>query len=282
MRGYTLTQMMTTVTIIVLIMLIVLPIFLRIMNNIKDQSIIASLWALLEAQKSYRDAQTPTTYANSITALVNQNYIQDPNRYGYTFNVASVSADTFRIEAKKADGSGYCVDQDRALGPIGSCGGGGGPSDPPSNPDPSCFLSGTPVLLASGKTLPIEALKVGDEIFAFDEKTKSLKRDKVKEFFTHDAEDYLIVNGTLKVTGNHPVYSEGKWTEIGKLKVGDKLLDSKGGPLPITSIQKIHEKVKVYNLEVNPYHTYIAGGVVVHNKPSPPQQFNPPDPGPDP
>jgi len=133
----------------------------------------------------------------------------------------------------------------------------------------TCFLANTPILLADGSFRPIEKLKVGDWVLAFDEKTKTLKKDKVKEFFEHETEEYLIVNGHLRVTANHPVYSEGKWTEIGKLKVGDALLDHKGNPYPITSIQKVKEHVKVYNLEVNPYHTYIAGGVVVHNKAKP-------------
>jgi len=134
-----------------------------------------------------------------------------------------------------------------------------------------CFLVGTPILMADHTTRPIEKVKVGELILAFDETTKTLKEDKVKEFFEHDADEYLIVNGTLRVTANHPVYSNGKWTEIGKLKIGDTLLNAKGKEEPITSIQKIREKAKVYNLEVNPYHTYIAGGIVVHNKKMPMQ-----------
>jgi intein/homing endonuclease len=123
--------------------------------------------------------------------------------------------------------------------------------------------------MADGQKKPIESVKVGDEVLAFDEKTKTLKKDKVKEFFQHDAVEYLVVNGTLKVTSNHPVYSEGKWVEIGTLKIGDKLLNSDGTPNPIVSMKKIQANVKVFNLEVNPYHTYIANGIVVHNKTKP-------------
>jgi hypothetical protein len=140
------------------------------------------------------------------------------------------------------------------------------PTPTPSTGGGGCFLAGTPILLADGKTKPIENLKVGDLVLAFDEKSKTLKKDKVKETFQHDAEEYLIVNGSLKVTSNHPVYSEGKWVEIGSLKEGENLLNSDGTPNKIVSIQKVREKVKVYNLEVNPHHTYIAGGIVVHNK----------------
>ena len=137
---------------------------------------------------------------------------------------------------------------------------------PPSGGGSGCFLSGTPILLADGSLKPIEAVKVGDLVMAFDEKTKTLKQNKVKETFTHEAENYLIINGSLKVTENHPVYSEGQWVEIGTLEVGDELLNAQGELTIITSIQRVKEKAQVYNLEVNRYHTYIAGGIVVHNK----------------
>jgi len=131
----------------------------------------------------------------------------------------------------------------------------------------ACFLAGTPILLVDGSFKPIEQVKVGDRIMAFDEKTRSLKPGTVSKLFQHDADAYLIINQHLKVTGNHPVYSKGKWVEIGRLKIGDTLMNARGKPEPIASIQQVTEPVKVYNLEVNPYHTYIAGGIVVHNKP---------------
>ncbi len=131
---------------------------------------------------------------------------------------------------------------------------------------PACFLKGTPILMADGSFRPIEKVKVGDNVLAFDEESGELKPDKVTEFFEHTTEKYLIINGRLKVTDNHPVYSNGKWVEAGELKVGDKLVSAKGEAETITSIKEVKRKAKVYNLEVNPYHTYIAGGIVVHNK----------------
>lgn len=131
----------------------------------------------------------------------------------------------------------------------------------------SCFLAGTPILMADGSLKPIEDVKVGDALIAFDEKTKTFKEDKVLKFFVHHTNKYLLINDYLKVTANHPVYHDGKWTEIGKLKIGDHILNAKGASEPIVSIKKIKEKVMVYNLEVNPYHTYVAGGIVAHNKP---------------
>ncbi|MFH1858497.1 MAG: polymorphic toxin-type HINT domain-containing protein [Candidatus Omnitrophota bacterium] len=130
----------------------------------------------------------------------------------------------------------------------------------------TCFLAGTPILMADGSQIPIEKVKVGDKVLAFDEATKTLKEDSVKEFVEHTADEYFVINDRLRLTEEHPVYSEGKWVEAGRLKVGDKLLNSDGKSESITSIQKVKENAKVYNLEVNPYHTYVAGGVVVHNK----------------
>jgi len=137
----------------------------------------------------------------------------------------------------------------------------------------SCFVWGTPILMADGTLKPIQKIKAGDLVMSFDEKTGQFKEDKVTEFFKHKVDKYLIVNGHLKVTENHPVYSNGEWIEIGKLKIGDKLADYKGKPETITSIKEVKKKVTVYNLEVNPYHTYIAGGILVHNKAAPPPRY---------
>ncbi|MDP3143568.1 MAG: polymorphic toxin-type HINT domain-containing protein, partial [Candidatus Omnitrophota bacterium] len=130
---------------------------------------------------------------------------------------------------------------------------------------PPCFLAGTPILMADGKTLPIEQIKVGDKITSYDEAGKKFVKDKVKKVLRHTAEEYLIINGHLKVTPNHSFYSEGKWQHIGLLKVGDNLFTSEGKIEKIREIKKIKAKIEVYNFEVNPYKTYIAGGYVVHN-----------------
>jgi len=135
------------------------------------------------------------------------------------------------------------------------------------DPGIPCFLAGTPILMADGSTKPIEEIKVGDKVLAYNEKTGKTQNDKVTELFIHDdVEEYLIINGNLKVTPEHRFYNEGKWVNIGSLKVGDKLLDYKGQAQEITSIEKVKEKATVYNFEVEPSHTYFAGGFLVHNR----------------
>lgn len=131
----------------------------------------------------------------------------------------------------------------------------------------SSFLAGTPILMADGSTKPIEDVQIGDAVRAFDAKTGEFVTNEVTQYYEREAENYLIINGKLKVTKTHPVYSRGEWVEIGKLKVGDPLTDSHGQPVTIDSVQEVNETVRVYNFEVSPQNTYIAGGVVVHNKP---------------
>lgn len=137
-----------------------------------------------------------------------------------------------------------------------SAGQGGGP----------CFLAGTPILLADGKTKLIEDISVGDVVLAYDEETKTFKPDAVKHFVVgYSKVGYLIVNDEMKVTPAHRLLVNGKWVEAGNLAVGDQLLDTSGKARPVTSIKRVEDPTVVFNFDVNPYNTYVAHGVVVHN-----------------
>jgi type II secretory pathway pseudopilin PulG len=137
----------------------------------------------------------------------------------------------------------------------GGGGGGGG-----------CFLAGTPILLADGSTKPIEEIKPKDKILGFNEKTNKTQEDEVAKLLVRKAKKYLIINGRVKVTSEHPFYHEGKWVKIGSLKIGDKLLNNKNQVEVIKSIEKVNQEVTVYNLIAKPSHTYFAYGILVHNK----------------
>lgn len=140
------------------------------------------------------------------------------------------------------------------------------PPKPKTGGGAGCFLAGTPILMGDGSFKAIEEVKVGDLVMAFDEKKSQMKPDKVKELLFHPKEEgYLIINGHLKVTPVHRVLSKGRWVEIGSLKVGDTLTNTQGEDAPIESIKVVNGPVDVYNFEVNPYHTYVAGGFIVHN-----------------
>jgi hypothetical protein len=150
-----------------------------------------------------------------------------------------------------------CSDGTRGTRPC-SCGGG-------------CFLAGTRITMADGTEKPIEAIQAGDMVLAYDEKDGTLKPDRVK--VVHEpvtAEGYLVVNEKLHLTNVHPVLTPGGWKEIGELAVGDKLIGADKKEIAIASIRNVAGPVKVYNFATNPYETYVANGVIVHNKPPTP------------
>lgn len=171
----------------------------------------------------------------------------------------------------------------------------------------SCFLKGTLISLSDGTRKPIEELKIGDEVLAFDEVTDAIKPSKIVETFVHDNAEFpvVIINGTLRATSNHPMYVRkkgngsgfrsilsfisgflpkgptyltlepglfnrsdhlGDWVEAGRVKIGDSLLSQKGEKVLVRTLEAFTENTKVFNLEVVPFHTYIAEGLVVHNK----------------
>ena len=140
--------------------------------------------------------------------------------------------------------------------------------------DNPCFLAGTKIAMADGTYKNIEDIKIDDLVKSYDEETSEIKDGEVIDVFRHNAyemlgEYYLILNGELKVTINHPIYKDGEWVDAGELKIGDKVSIEKSA-VEITSIEKVYEKVPTYNFEVETYHDYIVstqkGDILVHNK----------------
>ena len=142
---------------------------------------------------------------------------------------------------------------------------------------PACFLAGTQVTMADGTTKNIEDVKVGEKVISYDTQNKVTAISEVTKTFVHTGEqmtgDYYLVITTqkgsvMKVTINHPIYTNGVWKEAGSLQVDDPLLNQENQTDKIVSIEKVYEKPQTYNLEVANYHDYYAEGILVHNKPS--------------
>ncbi|MEZ4087363.1 MAG: polymorphic toxin-type HINT domain-containing protein [Candidatus Gracilibacteria bacterium] len=130
-----------------------------------------------------------------------------------------------------------------------------------------CFIAGTQILMADGSTKSIEDIQSGDAILTRAEaRDGRLVAGKVVKTVEHDINEYLLINNHLGVTKEHIIFLNGQWQLAGKAKLGDTLLDQNGTPVVINSIETIHESRKVYNFEVENYHTYFADGIYVHNQ----------------
>lgn len=137
-------------------------------------------------------------------------------------------------------------------------------------PGHGCFAAETPILMADGKYKPIKDVKEGDWILTKEsESSNKMVSAKVVKKFEYTVDSYLVINNQLKVTDIHPIFINGKWKQAGAIKLGDKLLNEKGQEVVIESLKLKRERIKVYNLEIEGYATYFAGGVYVHNKPRP-------------
>lgn len=130
-----------------------------------------------------------------------------------------------------------------------------------------CFAAGTKILMIDGTEKNIEDIKVGDRVASLvDPASTILTEGTVQKTWEHLVPEYLLINNKIRVTAEHQVFSNGRFTEAGLLQKGDWLLSHKGEKEIIRSIEKIRKITRVYNFQVNPTHTYFADGFYVHNE----------------
>ena len=136
----------------------------------------------------------------------------------------------------------------------------------------ACFVSGTKVQTADGKK-NIEDIEVGDEVYACDVETGEIGLKKVKQTFVHEEKEivHVTISGkTIDTTAKHPFYVEGYgFKPAGELQSRDKVVlqNAKTAEVENVEIEYLEEPVKVYNFEVEDWHTYYVSeiGVLVHN-----------------
>jgi len=128
-----------------------------------------------------------------------------------------------------------------------------------------CFTSETPILMSDGTYKPIEKIKIGDEVMAFDGLGKLQPRKVTHTFITPDQE--VVQLGNIKVTlGHHFLQSDGSFKALGEIDKNGYLVGVTGKLIPHPGIQPFAGKHTVYNFTVEELHTYIAGDYRVHNE----------------
>jgi Hint-domain len=147
-----------------------------------------------------------------------------------------------------------------------------------------CFVAGTRVLLADGKSIEIQQLRAGDILLGSHGSRNRVVKLVVMPRADHRV--YAFNGGRYFVTDSHPFMTTEGWKAIspeaahklnpqlviGQLKAGDVLLTRTGTVV----LRKIRSKVLkdsvVYTPALNKSgtHDYYADGYLVHNKPAPP------------
>ena len=136
----------------------------------------------------------------------------------------------------------------------------------------TCFVAGTMILTASG-LVAIENIKAGDKVISIDPETFETAEKTVLETYIREVTTlvHLTVNNEeIVTTVDHPFYVKNQgFIKAGELIVGDELLDVNGNVLLVENfdVELTDKPVKVYNFQVEDFHTYHVGenGVWVHN-----------------
>jgi len=136
-----------------------------------------------------------------------------------------------------------------------------------------CFPPGTQISTPTGDR-NIEDICEGDLVYAFAI-DGSISEGVVTKTFAHhenDNDNSVIIithaNGFIAVTGNHWILTDNnRFIEAQDLIPGDILVDEAGVHNIITGVEQYEDVPEyVYNLTVEPHHTFIADGIRVHNK----------------
>lgn len=135
-----------------------------------------------------------------------------------------------------------------------------------------CFVAGTLIHTEDG-LVPIEEIKPDQLVWAEDPATGERALKRVICLFRNEKYElvHLQIKGeTITTTVGHPFFVQGKgWVAAKELVVGDKLKLLDGGEAYVDAIatEQCAEPVKVYNFEVEDFHTYFVGTgcILVYN-----------------
>ena len=173
----------------------------------------------------------------------------------------------------------------------------------------TCFTPDTKLTLADGTQKEIQELAIGDELLSLrmpnaqteDEHPviasevsyaeycitelgeSEIVTSKIINMFFDFSDTYYVINGDIKVTGEHPFFvkipdgyylpTEGQsseefwcWEYVRNLGVGQIMYDKDMKEVPIDTIEEIEKEIEIVNIDVDSNNTYFAEGILVHNK----------------
>lgn len=133
----------------------------------------------------------------------------------------------------------------------------------------ACFPAGTLVATERGQ-IPIEEIKTGDRVWAFDEETGAVDLREVVRTVERESDHTIELyteRETIETTAEHPFYTTEGWKDAADLQAGDKVFTRNNETVEITRTRFNYEPKRVYNFEVAVWHTYFVGVLawLVHN-----------------
>jgi predicted lipid-binding transport protein (Tim44 family)/uncharacterized membrane protein YgcG len=133
-----------------------------------------------------------------------------------------------------------------------------------------CLEQGTPILTPSGP-VPIERLQPGMAVWTSSDGW--LRPGIVQALLEVQPDEYLELTAAgrrIRATAEHPfLIAPGVFRRAASLRAGDRLWlwqDDRLVPATLESVSAVRADRPAFNLLVSPVGTYLADGVVVHNK----------------
>jgi Pretoxin HINT domain len=118
---------------------------------------------------------------------------------------------------------------------------------------------------------PIEQIRLGDWVWAYDETTGVNSLKEVVRTFARDTDWVVILeigNEVVQATLEHPFWQDGiGWRRAGELTAGDRIQTISGVPATVTHAEHRLAPQPVFNIEVTDAHTYFVSPtkLLVHN-----------------
>lgn len=132
-----------------------------------------------------------------------------------------------------------------------------------------CFAAGTLIFTTNGK-LPIENIKVGDEVLSYDSIAHKNVIEKVS-FTYKKAMAYMrkiiIGKDTIIATPGHLIHTAKGWIAASLITAGTLVTNSNSSEIKVDTAFTIEKAQSIYNFEVEHTHNYYVGntGILVHN-----------------
>ena len=137
-----------------------------------------------------------------------------------------------------------------------------------------CVLPGTLITMADGTKKPIEDVKGGDQILAWNAEAQRLEPDTVlTHFVTRNGQLYVVTledGSSITCTGSHVLYAGGLWISVAdllKFKSTTRVRVESGDMVAIQSIEplEVDPETEVRLIEVKNNHNLFLGGMLCHN-----------------
>jgi radical SAM superfamily enzyme YgiQ (UPF0313 family) len=129
-----------------------------------------------------------------------------------------------------------------------------------------CLPAGTPIMLAAGMEAPIEMLQVGDVVQSFDVEKQVYTEAPIQNVWEREADDLweleLGCDRTIRITGEHPVWTKKGWVTVKGIKEGDFILSrvrERVFEVPMQCVSEILQRRVLQALAAERIGTYDGG-----------------------